>query len=375
MIYQRISKEMLLSIAEKKKAKDAWLAIKTLCQGADRAKTAKIQTPKLEFESLVMKDTEHVDDFSMKLSGIVTNIRALGEVLDESYVVKKFLRAVPSRFLHIVSTMEQFSNMETLTVEEVVGSLKAHEERTKGMSENSRGQSSGGQLLMMDEEWSKKEKEEGKLLLTREEWLKRNERNREEDKDIVLLNESEVLSKLNSSVDKRNVKSSIWYLDNGASNHITGDKSKFKELNKEITGQVKFGDGSMVKIEEEGNRVLIGNFQWVYDNKERLLIKVQRSQNRLYKLLIETSSSACLMSKSSDTSWLWHMRMGHVNYQSLVMMNKNQMVYDLCGPIQPATSVGNKYFMLLVDDYSRAMWVFMLKHKDEALSVLKKFRA
>ncbi|XP_074326489.1 uncharacterized protein LOC141664434 [Apium graveolens] len=285
MVYQGIFEEMLLSIAEKKKAKDAWLAIKTLCQGADRAKMAKIQTLKSKFESLVMKDTEHVDDFSMKLSGIVTNIRAMGEVLDESYVVKKNLLAISSRFLQIVSTMEQFSNMETLTVEEFVGSLKAHEERTKGMSESSGGQSSGGQLLMTEEEWSKKEKEEGKLLLTREEWLKRNERNRgdsasngkgrsgrdkskvrcfncfgyghyaaeckkpkrtrevrqeanmaqiedeepalllekhtEEDKDLVLLNESEVLPKLNSSVDKRNVESSIWYLDNGASNHMT----------------------------------------------------------------------------------------------------------------------------------------------------------
>lgn len=50
MIYQEVSEEMLLSIAEKKKAKDTWLAIKTLCQGADRAKTAKIQTLKSEFE-------------------------------------------------------------------------------------------------------------------------------------------------------------------------------------------------------------------------------------------------------------------------------------------------------------------------------------
>lgn len=48
---------------------------------------------------------------------------------------------------------------------------------------------------------------------------------------------------------------------------------------------------------------------------------------------------------------------------------------DLCGPILPETSGGNKYFLLLVDDYSRAMWVYFLKTKDEAFDAFKKFRA
>lgn len=47
---------------------------------------------------------------------------------------------------------------------------------------------------------------------------------------------------------------------------------------------------------------------------------------------------------------------------------------DLCGPISPPTYGGNKYFMLLVDDFSRFMWVYMLKSKDEALPVFKKFK-
>lgn len=30
------------------------------------------------------------------------------------------------------STIEQFANLETMTIEEAIGSLKAHEERTQG---------------------------------------------------------------------------------------------------------------------------------------------------------------------------------------------------------------------------------------------------
>lgn len=48
---------------------------------------------------------------------------------------------------------------------------------------------------------------------------------------------------------------------------------------------------------------------------------------------------------------------------------------DLCGPISTPTLVGNRYFFLLVDDFSRAMWVYMLKTKDEALEAFKKVKA
>lgn len=78
-IYQSIPENILLSIAEKKSAKEVWEAIKTMCLGADRVKQAKIQTLKAEFESLVMKESESLDDFYMKLNALVTNIRALGE--------------------------------------------------------------------------------------------------------------------------------------------------------------------------------------------------------------------------------------------------------------------------------------------------------
>jgi hypothetical protein len=38
----------------------------------------------------------------------------------------------------------------------------------------------------------------------------------------------------------------------------------------------------------------------------------------------------------------------------------------LCGPISPATPRGNKYFLLLVDDLSRYMWIAVIPSKDHA---------
>ena len=39
-----------------------------------------------------------------------------------------------------------------------------------------------------------------------------------------------------------------WYLDSGGSNHVTGSKEAFSELDANTTGTVKFGDGSRVAI-------------------------------------------------------------------------------------------------------------------------------
>ena len=49
-------------------------------------------------------------------------------------------------FLEISSAIEQFGNLKTMTIDEVIGRLKAHEERLEGSSD---------------------EKDDGKLLLTR----------------------------------------------------------------------------------------------------------------------------------------------------------------------------------------------------------------
>lgn len=135
-IYHGIPKDILLSLAEKKTAKEAWEAIKIMCQGAERVKTTRVQTLKAEFEAMTMKDTDSFDDFYLKISGLVTNIRALGEEVAESYAVKKLLRAVPTKFLQIASTIEQFRNIEEMTVDEAIGSLKAHEERLRSQEDN-----------------------------------------------------------------------------------------------------------------------------------------------------------------------------------------------------------------------------------------------
>jgi transposase InsO family protein len=48
---------------------------------------------------------------------------------------------------------------------------------------------------------------------------------------------------------------------------------------------------------------------------------------------------------------------------------------DLCGPIIPSTPNGKRYFLLLVDDKSKYMWLVLLAAKSDTLTTLKKFHA
>ena len=48
---------------------------------------------------------------------------------------------------------------------------------------------------------------------------------------------------------------------------------------------------------------------------------------------------------------------------------------DICGPISPPSLGGNRYFLLIINDFSRLIWVAMLQHKSDALEAFKKFKA
>ena len=48
---------------------------------------------------------------------------------------------------------------------------------------------------------------------------------------------------------------------------------------------------------------------------------------------------------------------------------------DLCGPSRKEGTRGERYFMLVVDDYSRLTWVAFLKEKFKALEKFKTFKA
>jgi len=48
---------------------------------------------------------------------------------------------------------------------------------------------------------------------------------------------------------------------------------------------------------------------------------------------------------------------------------------DLCGPVMPATPGGRRFFLLLVDDATRFMWVSLLTAKSATADAIKRVQA
>jgi transposase InsO family protein len=246
-----------------------------------------------------------------------------------------------------------------------------------------------------------------------------------------------------------------WYLDSGASNHMSGWRAAFAELDTSVHGTVKLGDGSTVAIEgrgtvlfkskggghrvlggvyyiprlrnnivslgqldEFGCQVLIGDGTCtVRDRRRCLLAKVKRGCNRLYIADLKVDQPVSLLARGGEDPWLWHARYGHLNFDALAKLGREDMVRgipvlnhpdalcdsclagkqrrisfpcvakyradkllelvhgDICGAITPSTPSGKRLFLLLVDDKSRYMWIVLLEKKSDAAEAIKRFHA
>nr|GEZ43573.1 zinc finger, CCHC-type [Tanacetum cinerariifolium] len=80
---------------------------------------------------LQMKEDETIDAFTTKLTTLVNKAASLGHIMEDETLVRKLLNAVPDRYLQIVVSIEQYSNLSEMTFEEAIGRLKTYKERIK----------------------------------------------------------------------------------------------------------------------------------------------------------------------------------------------------------------------------------------------------
>ncbi|GJU53470.1 retrovirus-related pol polyprotein from transposon TNT 1-94 [Tanacetum coccineum] len=137
----------------------------------------------------------------------------------------------------------------------------------------------------------------------------------------------------------------------------------------------------------------------------------------LYSITLQDSTTPnpiCLMAKAtSSQAWLWHRHLSHLNFDTINLILKNNIVnglpkliffkdhlcsscelgkakrksfhtkttpsskrqlqllhMDLYGPMQVESINGKKYVLVIVDDYSRYTWTHFFRSKDETPGVL-----
>jgi hypothetical protein len=151
-ILRAVPPEMLRSLAVKETAKEAWETLKTLRLGSERVREARAQTCRSEFDNIRFKDGEKVEQFAMRLTGIMHDLEVLGDGVTEHKAVLKFLRVVPKRFKQLAHSISQLLDLKAMTVEELTGRFSAVEEELD-MEDDEGGQHDGTRLLLTEEEW------------------------------------------------------------------------------------------------------------------------------------------------------------------------------------------------------------------------------
>jgi hypothetical protein len=111
-LLRSMPKEKWQSLGGRKTVKEAWEAVKMMQISADRVKEVNAQRLLQEFENIKFKDGETVEDFGMRLTNLIGNLRVLGEQVEDARVVKKFLRVMPCRFTQVVVSIEMFCDMK-----------------------------------------------------------------------------------------------------------------------------------------------------------------------------------------------------------------------------------------------------------------------
>ncbi|KAE8732520.1 Detected protein of unknown function [Hibiscus syriacus] len=296
MLFQAVDESDFEKIASATTGKATWDTLQKVFKGDDRVKQVRLPTLRDELEGMKMKESEGVSDNITRVQTVVNQLKCKGETLKDSRVVEKILRSLTDDFENVVCAIEESKDLEELTIDDLAGSLEAHEQRKKkkknesleealqanvsikdenvlytqnfrgrGRGRRGRNNGRGGGGRCRSGYYEEKGSQANKigevedvvvgeatdqiiqmLSATTECY---SEKKVEENANLVAEEETRedgvLMMTYKSTVPDRDT---VWYLDTRASNHMCGHKHLFVEMQEIEEGQVSFGDASKVQV-------------------------------------------------------------------------------------------------------------------------------
>jgi hypothetical protein len=131
-----LSETLFTKVVHCKSAKEIWDKIQNIYEGDTKVKETKIQTYRGQFEQLKMKEDENIAAYFLRLDETVNAIIGLGEEIKESVIVQKLLRSFPMRFNPKISTLEERSDLSSISMDKLHGIFTSYEMRIEQENPN-----------------------------------------------------------------------------------------------------------------------------------------------------------------------------------------------------------------------------------------------
>ncbi|GJS63432.1 retrovirus-related pol polyprotein from transposon TNT 1-94 [Tanacetum coccineum] len=338
-------------------------------KGAETSQPVRHQTLRGELEAMRMKETEGVSDYITRVQTVVNQLKQNGETLPDTGIIEKILRSLTENFENIVCAIEDSKDLEDLTIEELAGSLKAHEQRKKKKKQESIDEALETKATIKDEKaLFSQQNNHGKGTNSGGHNTNcgrgrgRENNNQESEQTGKHFNQN------SCGRGRRRGRGGQGYrLEySGASNHMSGQKDIFVEMTEVVQGHVSFRDLSKIDVKgrgkihffqngkestiedvyyvpamksnilslgqlmEKGYWVLMKNGKMLLKNKEGMIIAlVKMCKNRTFKLNLSSVAGKCLKADLSDEESVWHLRFGHSHFSGLKELARKIMVHGL----------------------------------------------
>ncbi|XP_022876799.1 uncharacterized protein LOC111395004 [Olea europaea var. sylvestris] len=135
IIHMGLDEAMFEKVMSSTKAKNAWEILENNFKGIQKVKKVRLQILRGKYEFSHMKESEYVFDYFTKVSSIINPMKRYGENIEESRVIEKILRSLDSKLEFVSIDIEESTDLDTMTLDQLMGPLQAYEERLKKKGE------------------------------------------------------------------------------------------------------------------------------------------------------------------------------------------------------------------------------------------------
>ncbi|PNY05002.1 putative copia-type polyprotein [Trifolium pratense] len=404
IIHQCLDADIFEKILHCESAKEAWDTLARNYGGDEKLKKVRLQSLRRQYELLQMNESETVSQYFVRLTSLTNQMVRNGETISDLMKIEKVLRTLTPKFDHIVVAKEESKNLEELKFEELQASLEAHELRLTERSKNNGKQSEDSNDQALQAQYNKKGKNQnsnegnGKNQDSNQQENSNGQKKKFNKKEIQCYNcqkwghfaaeckskkvprektdeakfvydkqEEDPESSMLMAVIKEEEDDDKWYLDIGCSNHMSGKRTWFYELDETVNRRIRFADDSSVRAEgigkikirsKDGKDALISDVLYVptmksnlisigqlleknyvvkmedkvlrvFDSKRRLILKAPMTKQRTFKIGLNVIDGNCLLATASNEDWIWHQRYGHLNFKDLSILQRKNMVNGL----------------------------------------------